>query len=80
MKWKVQMMNEGRNFCKITKTIMAISESRIFTCKYKDSNIIEKHIAVMGRLCHKAKCCSTVPTRKEGSKPKGYLQTRAVDR
>jgi hypothetical protein len=33
------MMNEGQNFCKITKTIAAGSESGTFTCKYKDGNI-----------------------------------------
>jgi hypothetical protein len=43
-------MNERRNFCKITKTIMAGSESRIFMCKYKDGNIINRHNAVMGRV------------------------------
>jgi hypothetical protein len=73
-------MNEGRNFCKITKTIMAGSESRTFMCKYKDGNIIDRHNAVMGRLCHEAKRCSTVPRRREASEPIGYLQTRTEDR
>jgi hypothetical protein len=72
-------MNEGRNFYKITKTIMAGSESRTSTCKYKDSNIIERHNEVIGRLCHEAKRCKTVPTRKKASEPIGYLQIKAVD-
>jgi hypothetical protein len=49
---------------------MAGSESRTSTCKYKDGNIIKRHKAVMGRLCHEAKRCKRVPTRKET-----YLQT-----
>jgi hypothetical protein len=64
----------------ITKTTMAGSESTTSTCKYKDGNIIERHNMVMGRLCHEAKRCSTVLTKKEASKPIGYLQTRAADR
>jgi hypothetical protein len=71
-------MNEGRNLCKIT--IMAGSQSRTSTSKYKDGNIIKRHNAVVGRLCHEPKQCSTVPTTKEASEPIGYLQTRAVDR
>jgi hypothetical protein len=42
--------------------------------------IIKRHNAVMGRLCHKAKRCSTIPTRREASEPIGDLQTRDVDR
>jgi hypothetical protein len=40
--------------------------------------IIERHNAVMGRLCHEAKRYSTVSTWKEASEPTGYPQTRAV--
>jgi hypothetical protein len=71
---------KGDTSVKITKPIMAGYELRTFTWKYKDGNIIERHNAVMGGLCHKAKQCSTVPTRKEASEPIGYLQSRAVDR
>jgi hypothetical protein len=48
-------MNDGENFCKITKTIMDGFESRTSTCKYKDGNIIKRQNAVMVRLCHEAK-------------------------
>jgi hypothetical protein len=31
-------MNVRKNFCEVIKTIMAGSESRTSTCKYKDGN------------------------------------------
>jgi hypothetical protein len=58
-KWEVwikcKKMNEGQNFCKITKITMAGSELRTSMCKYKDGNIVGRHNAVMGRFCQEAK-------------------------
>jgi hypothetical protein len=59
LKWKVwiqcKKMNEGQNFCKITKITMAGSELRTSMCKYIDGNITDMHNVVMGRLCHEAR-------------------------
>jgi hypothetical protein len=82
MKWKIwikyrsKRMNDGGNFCEITKTIMARSESRNSTCKYKDGNgeMDEEWYA------SEAEQCSKVLTRNEASELTGYLQTGALDR
>jgi hypothetical protein len=67
--WKVQIkckkMNEGRNICKITKSIMSGSESRISTCKYKDVSVIDSHNVLMWRLCHEDAQCTTLLTKRK---------------